>query len=701
MEPHPGQVAEAGAPDVRKLSPLAESIGPIGSSDSELAATIFKDGRHRRTLGEDLRLSDYLRVVPNLRSRELVLDAAIGVCIGRPGVSPEERLRRADQERFKHPELAGAIDLSLCLDHLIGPADARLESGGRVVEPPESIQVGPQLDDGDARYMARRIVGSGVSSTVYEAEDRLLSPDGRPSRVAIKLIHPAPDDPTLFDRTVAEARKARSIDHPGVVRVLDVGRRASSVFIVQEFVRGETLDAWLSGSGKNAGHRRVVAIVRDIASAVAAIHAAGVVHRDLKPANVLLNESGEIKIVDFGASRPQVDHSTREAAPDRIGGTLAFMSPEQFRLDPEADVPTADIYSVGAMLFWAFVGSSPHGRSTISAMAALAGDELEVPPDDALRCAGVCPQMRRIVLRAISPRPSDRYKSADLLAADLEAWLRHRPIGWQRPGPIRRARLLVWRHPVIVSLVCLCGVLLVAGGFGWMNAAKAGALARENEQLAQVERAKLEATQEWKKKAADQLTRMLIGLGSAKHNGLEAEVLTSLWVLEWVHGPMLLETPDLLDRVWKSRIEVLERARKRLKRSGETDSVTSQLIVPSLAIWYLRAGQASEAEKLLASSEEFWRSKTDENDPWLRDLHAMSSVARLMRLMNHASASGAALQASEHGAILDEVDRLQAWAAVYASAKLAGPIPSLVRDTLAKVKESGLLRPATTRDGLQ
>lgn len=691
MEPDIGQAAEAGAAGVSTTLPLAESIGPVGSSDSELAATIFKDGRNRQLRGEDLTLSDYLRVVPNLRSREVVLDAAIGVCIGRQGVTAEERMRRADRERRKHPELSGAIELSLCLDHLIGPADARVQVGGR--EAPASIEVGPKLEDGGARYVARRMVGNGVSSTVYEAEDRLLSADGKPSRVAIKLFHHAPDDPTLFDRTITEARKARSIDHPGVVRVLDAGRNGSSVFIVQEFVRGETLDAWMSGTGKNAGHRRLVTIVRDIASAVAAIHAAGVVHRDLKPANVVVGEAGEIKIVDFGASRPQTDRSSGEAAADRFGGTLAFMSPEQFRLDPDADAPTTDIYALGAILFWAFVGTSPHGRSTISAMATLAGGELEFPPDEALRCAGVCPQLRGIVLRAISARPADRYKSADLLASDLEAWLRHRPIGWQRPGFARRSRLLAWRHPVVVSLACLCSVLAVAAGFGWMNAARASALAREHEQLAQVERAKLEATQEWKKKAADQLTRMLIGLGAAKNNGLEAEVLTSLWVLEWVHGPMLLETPDLLDRVWKSRIEVLERARKRLDEGGQGDSVTSQLMVPSLAMWYLRSGRSSDAEKLLESSEDFWLAKTSESDPWLRDIRAMTSVARVSRMVDRATATDGVMQPAEHADLINEADRLRVWVQTFSKAKLKGPIPSLVEETLAKAKKSGLLEP--------
>ena len=671
--------------------PLAESIGPVGSSDSELATTIFKDGRHRRNLGEDLTLSDYLRVVPNLRSRELVLDAAIGVCIGRQGVTAEERMRRAERERRKHPELSGAIELALCLDQLIGPADARVQATGR--EAPTLIEVGPKLEDGSARYVAGRVVGSGVSSTVYEAEDRLLSAEGRPSRVAIKLFHHAPDDPTLFERTITEARKARSIEHPGVVRVLDAGRNGSSVFIVQEFVRGETLDEWIRGTGKNAGHRRLAAIVRDIASAVAAIHAAGIVHRDLKPANVLVSESGDIKIVDFGASRPRPDRSSGGAAADRFGGTLAFMSPEQFRLDPDADAPTTDIYALGAILYWALVGASPHGRSTISAMAALAGGEPEFPPQEALRCAGVCPQLRGIVLRAISARPVDRSKSADLLAADLEAWLRYRPIGWQRPGFARRSRLLAWRHPVAVSLVFLCGALSLAAGIGWMNAARANALAREHEQLARVERAKLEATQEWKKKAADQLTRMLIGFGAAKNNGLEAEVLTSLWVLEWVHGPMLLETPDLLDRVWKSRIEVLERARKRLDAGGQGDSVTSQLMVPSLAMWYLRSGRASEAEKLLESSEEFWLARTGESDPWVRDIRAMTSVARASRMVERAASAGGVMQPAEHADLINEADRLRGWSRTFANAKQTGPIPSLVEETLAKAKQSGLLEP--------
>jgi len=685
MAPHSRKTATAGAAHVRNLPPLAESIGAIGSSDSELAATICRDGRHRRKSGEDLTLSDYLRVVPNLRSRELVLDAAIGVCIGRAEVAAEERLRRADQERRKHPELSGAIDLSLCLDHLIGPADARVMPT-RQIDAPDAIHVGPVLEDGLPRYSARRIIGRGASSTVYEAEDRLLSAEARPSRVAIKLLGPVADDPTLFDRTIAEARKARSIDHPGVVRVLDVGRREKSVFIVQEFVRGETLDFWLAGAGNKSRHRRTAAIFRDIASAVAAIHASGLVHRDLKPANVLVGESGEIKIVDFGASRPRVNHGLPEDSEDRYGGTLAFISPEQFRLDPDADAPTADIYSLGAMLFWAFVGASPHGGSTISAMAALAGGEVETAPDVAMRRAAVCPQLSRIVQRAIAPRSSDRYKSADLLAADLEAWLRHRPIGWQRPGPVRRARLLVRRHPVVVGLGFLCAVLFFATGFGWMHAVRAGEAARESDHAAQVERAKFEATQEWKKKAAEQLTRMLMGLGAAKNNGLEAEVLTSLWILEWVHGPMLLETPDLLDRVWKSRIAVFERARERLRVSGNADSVTSQLMIPSLAIWYLRSGQAGEAERLLAASEEFWRSRTDDSDPWLRDLRAMACVARLSRHLNEVDANGSARVPAEQRAIADEAAKLSDWEAKYT--KISGPIPSLIQDTLAKAKQA-------------
>ncbi|MGH7244416.1 MAG: serine/threonine-protein kinase [Phycisphaerales bacterium] len=678
---------------MRKLRSLAESIGPIGSSDSELAATIFSDGRHRTVLGEDLTLSDYLRIVPNLRSREMVLDAAIGVCVGRQGVSAEERLRRADRERRKHPELAGAIDLSLCLDHLIGPADARVQTGDRVVEAPESIEVGPILDDGSARYAARRIIGHGTSSTVYEAEDRLLSAGARPSRVAVKLFHPVPGDPTLFERTITEARKARSIDHPAVVRVLDVGRRGASVYIVQEFVRGETLDAWLARSGKSASHRAIVAIVRDIAAAVAAIHSAGLVHRDLKPANVLVSETGEIKIVDFGASRLQLDHTRGAAAPDGFGGTLAFMSPEQFRLDPDADAPTADIYSLGAMLFWAFVGASPHGRSTISAMAALAGGELEASHTDALRSAGVSKQIRGIVQRAIAPRPADRYRSADLLASDLDAWLNHRSIGWQRLGPVRRTHLLVRRHPVVVGLALLCGVLFVAGALGWMNAVRARAAARENEQLVQVEQVKLEAANEWKKKAADQITRTLVSLVAAKNNGLEAEVLTSLWVLEWVHGPTLLETPDLLDRVWKTRIEVFEKARERLRTGGQAESVTSQLMIPSLAIWYLRSGQASQAERLLQSAEKFWRSRTADSDPWLRDLRAMACVARLSRLLNYAAASTAALTSAEQSEVENAAAKVKEWSAIYAAAKLTGPIPTLVRDTLAKAQDAGRLTP--------
>ncbi|GEM_PF-1131325 len=674
------------------LASLGTTIGPASESDAELAASIFADGRRRRAAGQTLTLADYLRVLPDLASRELPLDAAIGICVGRHEVSPEERRRRAEQERQRHPELSDAIDLALCLDQLLGSAEVHGIDEGTHTDSPDPTDLGPTMEDGRARYIVRRVIGRGTSSVVYEAEDRLLGAEARPTSVAIKLFHRAQIDSTLFERTVAEARRASSIQHPGVVRVLDVGRQGSGVYIVQEFVAGQTLDSWLLGPGRLAGVPAMVLLMRDVASALATIHAAGIWHRDLKPANVMVSESGQIKIVDFGASRTRSDDRAAASDSSRFGGTLAFMAPEQFKFDQQADSPAADIYSLGAMIYWAFVGSSPHGKSKLSAIAALAEGTQPADLSESLRRAGANLTMRRIVLRALAVQPRERYASADRLAADLDAWLAHHPIEWQRPGPIVRTRLFVVRRPFSMAMLGLCAILGSASVLGWMSAARAKEAAQQSKLVAEVERAKSEAEARWKAEAAEQISKLLKGFASTSA-GLEAQVMTSLWVLEWVHGPMLLESPELLDKMWETRIDVLEGAQHRLASKGNADSVTAQMMLPSLALWHLRAGHTSEAEGLLASSQAYWSQKTDQTDPWMQSLQAMTAAAKLQRHLDEMVASSSPLSDSQQLQIQQAADDVKSWATQYSKENQKNPIRSLLRETLTRAKRAGVIPP--------
>lgn len=678
-----GDAVDVHAHAYQQLPPLEFLINSARGSDSELAATIFADGQRRRAAGVDLSLGDYLRALPDLSERELSLDAAIGVCTGRYVATPQERARRAARERERHPDLAGAIDLALCLDQLMGSADASATSR-ETHDIAYPLELGPLLEDGKPRYLIRRIIGRGASSVVLEAEDRLLSATPHSSRVAIKLFQRDAIDPVLFEQTLAEARKARSIQHPGVVRVLDVGKEGSSAFIVHEHVPGQTLDAWLNSQGKQNDTRAIVAIMRDIASALAAIHAAGICHRDLKPANVLVTDSGTIRILDFGASRTQDHDLLWETSPAQLG-TLAFMAPEQFTDEPAAASPAADIYSLGAMMFWLFVGASPHGSCRLDAITTLSQGVQVADLSEALTCAGVCSQLRRIILRALAPIPSKRHTSADRLASDLDCWLAYQPIEWQRPGIATRTRLFLKRRPYAVGAACLMTLLAAAGTKGWMNAVDSAKAAREAQYTADVNKARVEAEVKWKAEANEKVKTAMYKVVETKNEGLVAEVLTSLWIFEWIHGPAVLQSPELLQPIWSARTTVLEKTQARLQLHGDADTVTSQLISPSLALWYIRANKPQDALRLLTASEDFWSTRTTASDPWVQELRSMSAAARLLQRLHEVQSASTESHASLHEQLAPEIKDVRNWISLHARKGNQGPILELLTETLNKV----------------
>lgn len=615
-----------------ELPPLELLREAARGTDAELAAIIFEDGRRRHKAGAEVSLSDYIKALPELPQREVALDAAIGVCLGRYHATPEERSRRAAIERQQHPELASAIDLALCLDQLMGSPDRSQSLHTPDPNAPHPTELGPLLEDGKSRYLIRGIVGQGASSTVYEAEDRLLSETTHSNRVAIKLFHRENIDPELFERTLAEARKARSIQHPGVIRVLDVGKEGTSAYIVQEHVPSESLDTWLAGRGKDADNRTIVKLIRDVASALGAIHAAGIWHRDLKPANVLVTEAGQIKIVDFGSSRNQ---QASETELQSHGGTLAFMAPEQFNMEQSADSPAADIFSLGAMLFWIFVGKSPHGVSRVDALASLSEGTPKDELEEALSRSGIGSQLSRIILRALSHQPAQRYSSADSLVADLESWLAFKPIEWQKPNALRRLHLLLQRRPVTIGLTLLFVILAGAGAYGWIHAIRAEEMARESKFAADIAQAKVEAKEKWSEEAKQKLLDNFSKFPEMVNDGVKEEVLMSLWMYEWSHSPAIFDSPVMAGMVWKERTSVVEDIQSRLLSKYQSDTVSSQLLSQPLAMWQIHDGNYAKAEKLLADSEAYWTSKAvPATDPWIQDIRKLSAAAKLLRRLD-------------------------------------------------------------------
>ena len=270
---------------------------------------------------------------------------------------------------------------------------------------------------------------------VYEAHDPTL---GR--TIALKTIHPAiagPQDREAFEtRFFAEARVAARLQHPGIVVVHDVGRdpETGTLFIALEHLKGRTL-AELTDGGRSLPWREAARILARVARALHHAHTHGIVHRDMKPANVMVLESGDTKIMDFGIAK--IEASLHLTSPGEFLGTPLYMAPEQAQGRPIS--PRTDVFALGAIGFTLVTGRPAFlGDSVARIVMRVVSEDPGAP---SLIAPGVPPELDGILLRALQKEPASRYGDVLALAEDLEAVLEGRSPkhlagdGTARPAP--------------------------------------------------------------------------------------------------------------------------------------------------------------------------------------------------------------------------------------------------------------------------
>jgi Tol biopolymer transport system component len=289
-------------------------------------------------------------------------------------------LERGEAEQLERE--AGALDAALGSAH---------PGGGRLGE-----------------FVIVRELGRGGMGIVYEA---VQEPLGR--RVALKVLAAAASlDAQQIERFSREARAAARLDHPGIVRVITSGEAGSLRYFAMDLVDGEGLDRRIAAGPLPPGE--ALAIAAQVADALAAAHAAGLVHRDIKPSNILVDREGRARLADFGLVHDHAAVSiTRSAS---VLGTPAYMSPEQARGEPAA--PAHDLYALGAVLFAMLAGRPPFPGDHPSAVLS----QLLTVPAPRLRdvAPGVPAPLAAVVDRALDRDPRRRYASAAEFAADLE-----------------------------------------------------------------------------------------------------------------------------------------------------------------------------------------------------------------------------------------------------------------------------------------